>query len=336
MRTLGIEIAADLHACDHAAAWTHIHTERVGPGRTLLLRLLGPWLFDGEECFPSLGDMKARIQIGDFAELGRGLVIDGTVQLTERVDALYTTALVFPAALAARSRRRWLVVGGGDGAAPREALRFRDTESVRLVDISRTVVERTQELIPSFWAGCQHDRRLEIVHRDAGEVLHGMASRGEQVDVLLYDLSDPVLEGPAPSSDTAARHLYDEEAFRTAARCLAPGGVFAAQLAELSILRSDDHLRHRRSLEKVFRHVRSYRTFVDPFGYAESFIIASNDEDEDWDPSRGGAVEERLQCLYAGDFRGVWSAAWHAHLFALPPSLERQLERRAEQRLERA
>jgi spermidine synthase len=304
--------------------WPHVHTEMVGPGRTLLLKLRGPWLFDGEERFPSLGGMSARIQIGDFEELGRGLVIDGTVQLTEAVDALYTTALVFPAALSARSRRRWLVVGGGDGATAREALRFRDTESVRLVDISRTVVERTQELIPSFWSGCQHDPRLEIIHRDAGEVLRDMADRGDQVDVILYDLSDPGSEECNPFFDSAADHMYTEEAFRLAARGLSPGGVFAAQLAELSIVRSEDHYRHRRALKRVFRHVHSYRTFVEPFGYAESFIVASNDEG-DWNPSRGDSASQRLPALYAGDFHEVWSAPWHEQLFALPPSLVSRL-----------
>ena len=305
--------------------WPHVHVEMVGPGRTLLLKLKDRWIFDGEEQFLALGGMKARIQIGDFEELGRGLVIDGIIQLTEAVDALYTTALVFPAALAAESRRRWLIVGGGDGATPREALRFRDTESVRLVDISRTVIERTQELIPSFWAGCQNDSRLEIVHHDAGEILREMADRGEQVDILLYDLSDPGNEACNPFSEFSADHLYTEETFRLAARCLCPGGVFAAQLAELSLLRFEDHRRHRQALKAVFRHVHSYRTFIDSFGYHESFIVASN-QDGPWDPAQAQAVNERLAYVYTGDFSETWSAKWHEQLFALPPYLVKRLD----------
>lgn len=304
--------------------WPHLHTEMVGPGRTLLLKLKEPWLFDGEERFPSLGDMKARIQIGDFEELGRGLCIDGTVQLTEAVDPVYTTALVFPAALLAGARRRWLVVGGGDGATPREALRFRDTESVRLVDISRLVVERTQALIPSFWAGCQHDRRLEIVNADAGEVLRDMALRGEQVDILVYDLSDAGSEECNPFSTSPADPLYTEEAFALAARCLGPGGIFVAQLAELSPLRFEAHRRRRQALKKVFRHVYSYRTFIEPFGYVESFALASHHQGP-WDPSRAERVEERLAELYTGSFADLYSAAWHEHLFTLPPSLLHRL-----------
>ncbi|WP_437619023.1 spermidine synthase [Sorangium sp. So ce1151] len=305
--------------------WPHMHVEMVGPGRTLLLKLRGPWAFDGEERFPTLGDMRARVQIGDFEELGRGLVINGTVQLTEVIDPVYTTALVFPPALLAGSRRRWLIVGGGDGATAREALRFRDTESVRLVDISRMVIERTQELIPSFWAECQRDLRLAIDPSDAGKVLEGMADRGEKVDILVYDLSDAGNEETNPFPESSADHLYTEEAFRVAARCVEPGGVFVAQLAELSPVRFGDHLRYREALKKVFRHVLSYRVFLEPFGYSESFVVASNHEGS-FSHSPPEPVESRLARIYAGDCSAVYSSRWHEHLFALPPSIARRME----------
>jgi spermidine synthase len=137
----------------------------------LSLRMDGPWPFQGEESFPVAGGMKQRTQIGDFSEFGKGLVIDGQVQLAEAIDSLYTTALVYPAALAAKSRANWLIVGGGEGAAAREALRFRDTEAVMLVDISPMVVAQTQKLIPSFRADAHYDPRLRIQCRDAWQVL---------------------------------------------------------------------------------------------------------------------------------------------------------------------
>lgn len=303
--------------------WPHTHVEMVSPARTLLLKQKGPWIFDGVERFPALGDLTARVQIGDFEELGRTLVIDGTVQITEVIDPLYTTALVFPAALLADSRKRWLIVGGGDGATPREALRFRDTESVQLVDISRMVIERTQELIPSFWAGCQHDPRLSIQLCDAWMVLKDMAARKEQVDILLYDLSDPGagLEGCNPFTESSSDHLYTQHAFQTAAQCLAPGGIFVAQVAELSLLRYETHRNHRKALSRVFRHVHSYRTHIEPFGYSESWILASNREDA-FHPTAQVDIDDRLAALYVGDGAGLYSAAWHNHLFTLPPPLQ--------------
>src|SRR5262245_19773122 len=227
------------------ADWPYVHVESVGPGRRLLLKRQGPWLFEGEEHFPALGGIRQRVQIGEFEEFGRGLVIDGATQLAEAIDAAYTTALVFPAALLADSRRRWVIVGGGDGAAAREALRFRDTEAVQLVDISRLVIEQTQQLIPSFWAGCQHDPRLDILTCDAWEVLRGMAARQERADVMIFDLTDPEDAAYTSFSESSADHLYTPESFRLAAQCLTPSGVFVAQIQELSLLRFANHRRYR-------------------------------------------------------------------------------------------
>ena len=154
------------------ARWPYAHEERVGPGRTLRLQMNGPWLFEGEESFPDLGGVRQRVRIGDFAEFGRGLVLDGQVQLAEGCDALYTTALVFPAALRAAARRDWLIVGGGDGAAAREALRFRDTQAVHLVDISRVVVEQTHKKLEHWNAegrpGDYHDVVISAVKEVGG------------------------------------------------------------------------------------------------------------------------------------------------------------------------
>lgn len=288
------------------------------------MRRQGPWLFEGEESFPALGGLRCCVQIGDFDEIGRTLVIDGTVQLSEVIDPVYTTSLVFPAALLAPSRRRWLIVGGGDGAAAREALRFRDTELVRLVDVSRVVIEQTQALIPSFWAGCQRDSRLEIITRDATRVMAEMVDREEQVDVLVYDLSDPSTDDITPFSESPADDLYSEAAFRAASRCLRPGGVFVAQMAELSQLQWRAHARGRRLLSRVFRHVHSYRTHIEPFGYSESWILASDHEGVG-DPTREVDVDARLAELYTGDATGLYDGAWHRQLFTLPPWLRRTL-----------
>lgn len=309
-------------------AWPHTHTEMISSGRTLRIKRNAPWIFDAEETLPPPIGLSSRVQIGDFAELGRGLVIDGTVQLTEVVDPIYTPALVFPAALLAASRARWLIVGGGDGATAREALRFADTESVHLVDISRTVIEQTQALIPSFWGGCQRDPRLRIDIADAGAALRELADAtcrrgpGAGVDILLYDLSDPAvdLSGCNPFDVSAADALYSEQAFQTAARCLRPGGLFVAQMAELSVASYRAHLQRRQVLARAFRHVHSYATHIEPFGYTESWILASN-RPGPFDPLREVDVAARLSTLYRGDAAAVYSPAWHGHLFALPPPI---------------
>jgi spermidine synthase len=312
---------------DHltAAPWPYTHHERVGPGRTLALRLEQPWLFEGTEYFPSLGGLAQQVSIGNFTEFGRGLVIDGQVQIAEKIDALYTQALVLPAALASPSRADWMIIGGGDGATAREALAFADTRAVLLVDISEMVIRETQRLIPSLWAGCQHDPRLAIRTTDAWQVFRAQAAKGPCADIIIFDLTDPEPEpaaapGPAIS---AAEHLYSEAAFGLAARCLRPDGVIVVQSQELSALQWSGHHRHVQRLRGLFKHVHSYRVFVEFFGYWESFIIASNAMGA-WSPLPGPATAALLAGQYRGGAAG-WCADWHHHLFALPPDLQQAL-----------
>jgi spermidine synthase len=277
------------------------HVEAVSAGRRLELMLKGPWLLDEVTRLPALGGISQRVRIGDFTEFGRGLVIDGEVQLAEGCDAAYTRALVWPAALRAASRKRWLIIGGGDGAAAREALRFTDAEEVVVADVSALVVEQTRRLIPSFWDGCESDPRLQVQLRDGLEVLRDYAAGGRRADVIVLDLMPPYSAG--------------SDLFQTAAAVLAPGGVFVAQLGELSGLRWEQHREQVEALGQVFRRVSSYRTPIEFFGYAQSFALGFQEERP---PVPESGVETLLERLYGGEWRSGWSQAWHEGLFTLP------------------
>lgn len=111
---------------------------------------------------------------------------------------------------------------------------------------------------------------------------------------------------------------------RASARCVRPGGVFVAQMAELSILRWKAHARRRGLLSRIFRHACSYRTHIEPFGYSESWILAS-DHESCADPTRSIDVDRRLAELYTGDATALYDAEWHQQSFTLPPGLRSAL-----------
>lgn len=306
----------------HRSDWPHYHIERCGPGRKIILQMRGPWLFDGLEELSEFGGVKQSVRIGDFAELGKGLVIGGMSQLSEAVDPVYTSALVFPAATSVQSRKRWLIAGGGDGPAAREALRFADTTEVVLADPSLMVIAETQRFIPSFWGGCQSDPRLTVITRDAFSVMREMVASGRKFDVVVADLTDPKDEAYTPFSESTADHLYTLDGIQLFRDCLADGGVFVAQAQELSLIRWQGHARLRKLLENTFANVWSYRIFIEFFGYWESFLIASN-EGWAWAP-----VEPKvwpLEEIYRGQLGAHYSRLVQKSLFALPPLLDERI-----------
>ena len=96
------------------------------------------------------------VQIGDFEEFGRGLVIDGTVQLCSAIDPAVYRGWSSLAALLADSRKRWLIIGGGDGATAREALRFATPNRFTCRHLAYCHRADTSSH-PFFFGPCQHD-----------------------------------------------------------------------------------------------------------------------------------------------------------------------------------
>jgi spermidine synthase len=209
-----------------------------------------------------------KIEVVDTWTVGRLLIIDGLPQAAERDEMVYARAIAWPALLGVPGTKRVLITGGGDGHVLREVLRFPSVGSAVLCDIDPMVTQVTMELMPFMWGGALADRRAEIQHRDALDLL-GECAPGS-FEVVISDITDPTGEG------TASHALYSSEYFRMIKRCLVDGGVCVAQAQELSVLDWGHHKRLRDVMAEVFSAVRSGQVYVPSFGYPEGLIFASD------------------------------------------------------------
>src|SRR5204862_7390962 len=81
-----------------------------------------------------------KLEIADTVSYGRALFLDDKIQSAELDEFVYHEALVHPALVLHPEPRSVLVVGGGEGATLREALRHRSVEPAVLVDIDEEAV----------------------------------------------------------------------------------------------------------------------------------------------------------------------------------------------------
>ena len=102
-----------------------------------------------------------RIEIFDTADFGRMLVLDGLIQLCTKYEHVYHEMLVHPALLYHPCPRRVLIIGGGDGGAVREAVKYPLKEIV-LVDIDKQVIEVSRKYLPTVSAGAFGDRFVPV------------------------------------------------------------------------------------------------------------------------------------------------------------------------------
>ncbi len=83
------------------------------------------------------------------------LYLNGNLQFSERDEYRYHEMLVHPGLSRVESRRHVLVLGGGDGLAVREILKYPVVEDVTLVDLDAEMTQlfSTQEMLVRLNAG---------------------------------------------------------------------------------------------------------------------------------------------------------------------------------------
>jgi spermidine synthase len=147
------------------------------------------------------------------------LFLNGDLQFSSRDEYRYHEALVHPAM--AGPHARVLVLGGGDGLAMREILRYPDVQRVLDVELDprMTRLARDDGRLRKLNRDSLRDPRVDVVNEDAFRWLRGSA---ERFDVIVADFPDP--------DDAATAKVYSQELYDgLRRRALAPGGRLVVQ-----------------------------------------------------------------------------------------------------------
>ena len=121
---------------------------------------------------------------------GTRLYLNGNLQFHSRDEYRYHEALVHPAMAAHGAPRRVLVLGGGDGMAVREVLKYPEVEHITLVELDPHMPRlfREHPRLRALNADALHSPKLRIVEADAYSWLQ---SNAEVFDVIVVDFPDP-------------------------------------------------------------------------------------------------------------------------------------------------
>ncbi|MEV5508954.1 polyamine aminopropyltransferase [Streptomyces orinoci] len=154
------------------------------------------------------------------------LFLDGRLRAGGGDPLRYPQALVHPAM--AGPHRRVLLLGGGDGLALREVLRYPDVASVTMVEPDAEVVRlaRSDPGLAALNDGAFRDRRVTVDSAWLFNWLRGHPAPSAPFDVVICDLPDP--------RGAVGVKLYSQEFYGLVTRQLAPGGRLAVHAGELS------------------------------------------------------------------------------------------------------
>lgn len=226
------------------------------------------------------------------------LFLNGNLQFSSRDEYRYHEALVHPGLATLPAARRVLVLGGGDGLAVREILRYAHVESITLVDLDpeMTRLFATAPLLRGLNRDALLSPKLKIVNADAFKWLE---ESGEHFDFIAVDFPDP--------SNYSVGKLYTNAFYQLLERRLSAHGIAAVQ--------STSPLYARKSFWCVVTTIEAaglkatpYHALVPSFG-EWGFVIASREP-------------YRPPVRYEHDLRFL-APEIHPALFAFPKDMSR-------------
>ncbi len=193
------------------------------------------------------------------------LYLNNNLQFSSTDEYRYHEALVHPAMSMAKRVDNVLVLGGGDGLAVREILKYKDVKHVTLVDLDEgmTKMFQTNSVLTKFNANSLNNAKVEVLNKDA---FVWAKNTKKQYDVVVVDFPDP--------SNYSLGKLYSWSFYSTLKQILTPDAVVVVQTTSPYFAPKSFWCINKTMME-VFPQVDAYHAYVPSFG-EWGFSIAMN------------------------------------------------------------
>ena len=223
---------------------------------------------------------------------GHRLYLNGNLQFAQQDEYRYHEALVHPAMAAHGAPRKVAVLGGGDGMAVREVLRYPSVESVTLVELDPAMTQLFADnpTLAQLNGRALHDPRVKVVNTDAfGWLQEGSVSAArppegakapsggseprEAGSVGAPDLFDViVVDFPDPTNFSIGK-LYTNSFYALLDKRLTASGYAVVQTTSPLVARQS-YWTVVQTIESVGLRTTPYHAHVPSFG-EWGFVIAS-------------------------------------------------------------
>ena len=195
------------------------------------------------------------------------LFLNSHLQFSSRDEYRYHEALVHPGLASLPGARRVLVLGGGDGLAVREILKYPAVESITLVDLDpeMTRLFSTHPVLAGLNRHSLTAARVRVINADAFSWLDG---NDDMFDFVVVDFPDP--------TSYALGKLYTTAFYRLMGRHLRRGGLAVVQSTSPLFARQS-YWCIAETLKEAGLKTWPYHVYVPSFG-EWGFMLASHEE----------------------------------------------------------
>jgi len=191
--------------------------------------------------------------------------INGAIQFDSIDEHRYHESLVHPAMMSAKSHNNILIIGGGDGMALREVLKYKDVKRVTLVDLDPeiTTLFKDHKYLSKLNNYSYRDKRVTVLNQDAWKFIEHAE---ELFDVMIVDLPDP--------NNISLSRLYSQTFYQLLKNKLSKSGVVVTQ-ASSPLFTRKAFWSIKRTLGETGLYIKAYHTYVPSFG-EWGFVLGGN------------------------------------------------------------
>lgn len=184
------------------------------------------------------------------------LFLNNNLQFNTKDEYRYHEVLVHPAMSMAKQISNVLVLGGGDGLAVREILKYPGVQKVTLVDLDEgmTKLFQTNELLVRHNRGALNDPRVDIINQDA---FIWAKSANSKYDVMIIDFPDP--------SNYSLGKLFTNSFYQTLMPLMTEQTMVSVQTTSPYFAPKSYWCIHE-TITSVFPNAVAYHTYVPSFG----------------------------------------------------------------------
>lgn len=190
------------------------------------------------------------------------LFLNGNLQFDSKDEYRYHEALIHPTMAALKSPKHILVLGGGDGMAVREILKYPSVQSITLVDLDPAMTQlfKTNKMLTDLNEDALNNK-LVTIHNDDAFVW--LKNNQKVFDFIAIDFPDP--------SSYSLGKLYSHSFFKHLRNSLNPEGYFAIQSTSPYFAR-ESYWCVGQTIEDAGFTIAPYHAYVPSFGEWGYFV----------------------------------------------------------------
>ena len=195
------------------------------------------------------------------------LYLNNNLQFSSADEYRYHEALVHPAFSMAKNIENVLILGGGDGLAAREILKYREVKHITLVDLDAEMTKffQNNETMNALNQNSLNNSKVKVINQDA---YIWVKNQTQKFDVIVIDFPDP--------SNYSLGKLYSLQFYRELQKITDPETKIVVQTTS-PYFAPKSFWCIQKTLNQIFPNVTAYHNYVPSFG-EWGFCLAGNND----------------------------------------------------------